>query len=213
MTRIKLSGVVRPEDADLAGRLGIDLLAVVFHAASPRYVDTQRVWDIRDALGGRAALVGVFSDAPLPIVQRLVDHCRLPYAQLFGAEPRAVVEAIRPAAFKAESVDSESALGSVVKTYGTRQAAGPERPGLLVNLTGALAGEWHVVSGPARRVSLLLASPGLTPETVGHAVAVARPWGVDVWDAVEEAPGRVDAGRLEAFVGAVREADGRLDPS
>jgi phosphoribosylanthranilate isomerase len=52
----------------------------------------------------------------------------------------------------------------------------------------------------------VILSGGLTPENVGEAIAVARPFAVDVASGVEAEPGRKDPARLEAFFAAVGEA-------
>jgi len=204
MTHIKITGLVRPEDADAAARLGVDLVACVLSPASPRYVTTEQVWEIRRALHGRAQLVGVFVDSPTPLVQRLMDHCQFDCAQLFGSEPRSAVEAVRPHAFKAVSVASAADADLAGRVHGRR--SGPAAlPGLLLHVVeGASPG---LVAGAARRHSLLLAAAGLTADNVAEVIRDTRPWGVDVWDAVERSPGQLDLARLEAFVTAVRAAD------
>lgn len=207
MTYIKITGIIEPEDAELAASLGVDFVACVLHPASPRYVTTEQVWRIRRALRGRAGLIGVFVDTPALLVQRLVDHCQFDSAQLFGTEPRTAVDGLRPSAFKAVSVSDEEGIEQALRTYVGRRAHGAMQPGLLLNLVDGLDGRWSVAAPAARRTALILAASGLDEATVAEAVGTARPWAVDAWDAVEESPGKLDPARLEAFVGAVRAAD------
>ena len=56
---------------------------------------------------------------------------------------------------------------------------------------------------PALRV---VVAGGLTPENVGEAVRMARPFGVDVTGGVESSPGRKDHGRMRAFIEAAKSA-------
>ena len=57
----------------------------------------------------------------------------------------------------------------------------------------------------------VILAAGLTPETVGEAVRVARPWGVDVNSGVEVAPGRKDPVRVARFIRAARAAAAALE--
>ena len=70
---------------------------------------------------------------------------------------------------------------------------------------------WELLAGFAPGVPLVLAG-GLTPENVADAIRAVRPWGVDVASGVESAPGKKDAGKVRAFVAAVRSVPGTRAP-
>ena len=65
--------------------------------------------------------------------------------------------------------------------------------------------DWQLAEGAPRGKKILLAG-GLTPENVGEAIRLVRPWGVDVSTGVEQRPGRKDPGKLRRFVVEAREA-------
>jgi phosphoribosylanthranilate isomerase len=53
----------------------------------------------------------------------------------------------------------------------------------------------------------LVVAGGLTPQNVGEAIGILKPWGVDVVSGVEARPGKKDPEKVRAFVRAVREID------
>jgi phosphoribosylanthranilate isomerase len=211
VTRIKISGVVQPGDAQLAARLGADMVACVFNAQSPRYVTMSQAWAIRRALPPHVALVGVFVDTPPPVVHQVVVGCHLDYVQLFGSEPRSDLDALGPTAFKAVTVEDSAAVDAAVRTYISRWPRRTDTPALLVHLSGALGSAWDLLAGPASRAPLVMAASALDATTAQAAIGLVRPWAVDVWDAVEAEPGKLDPVLLERFMRAVRDADGALD--
>lgn len=206
MTHVKLTGVTRPEDAAAAAAAGVDSIACVFSARSPRYVTSSQAWAIRRVLPPSTRFIGVFVDTPAPIVQRLIDQCQLDAAQLFGSEPRADVEHLTPHAFKGVTVRSAADLDAAVKAHG-RRTRDAEWPALLVHLVGDARDDWSLVAGAAARFPILLASEALTAERMPGALRTANPWGVDLWESVEQAPGVLDRAKLADVVAAVRAFD------
>jgi phosphoribosylanthranilate isomerase len=57
----------------------------------------------------------------------------------------------------------------------------------------------------------LIVSGGLTPDNVGEAIRLVRPFAVDVSSGVESEPGRKDVVIVKAFVQAVRNADAGIN--
>jgi phosphoribosylanthranilate isomerase len=64
---------------------------------------------------------------------------------------------------------------------------------------------WELLAGFDPAVPLILAG-GLTAENVAEAVAVVKPWAVDVASGVESSPGRKDWGKVARFIDAARQA-------
>lgn len=66
--------------------------------------------------------------------------------------------------------------------------------------------DWSAAASLAARTQLILAG-GLKPSNVADAIAVARPFGVDVSSGVEARPGVKDAQKIYDFVRNARAAD------
>ena len=210
MTRIKVCGVTRVEDALSCARLGVDTIGLNFWQGTPRHVDTHQAGEIvralRDDTQGRGVeLVGVFVDAEVDVIRTTLEATGIHWAQLHGDEPPEAVLALLPRAYKAIGVASESPLAE------TRRYPG-EHILLDARVAGAMPGgtghrfDWALARDVAQERKLTLAG-GLKPDNVGEAIASVRPYRVDVASGVESAPGIKDESRVAALVDAVRRAD------
>lgn len=206
MTHIKWTGATRPEDAAAAAALGVQSVACVFSARSPRYVTSAQAWAIRRVLPPSVRFVGVFVDTPSPLVQRIVDQCQLDAAQFFGREARSEVEPITPFAFKGVTVRSTADIDAAAKHFG-RRVKDAQWPTLMLHLVGDVARRWSAVAAVGARYPLLLASNDLTPHSIPGALREVEPWGIDVWETVESAPGVLDPSKLADVIAAVRGSD------
>jgi phosphoribosylanthranilate isomerase len=86
VTRVKVCGITRLEDAELAAELGAWALGFILWQRSPRAADPAVAAGIARALRRRAELVGVFVNASLDEVAHAADAIGLTHVQLHGDE-------------------------------------------------------------------------------------------------------------------------------
>ncbi len=205
-TRIKICGITRAEDAQVAARLGADAIGFVFHAKSPRYVTPARAAAIARALPAFVTTVGLFVDATEAEIRATVAEVPLDLLQFHGAEAADFCDRFhRPwikAIAMAPGVDLLQSAADYARSRGLLLDAFV--PGMHGG-TGARA-DWHAIPG-SLPLPIILAG-GLTPANVGEAVRVVRPWAVDVSSGVERDKGVKDHEKMAAFIRGVRDADG-----
>jgi phosphoribosylanthranilate isomerase len=204
---VKICGITRPEDARLAVESGAWAIGMVFHADSPRCVDVERAAEIASAYRRRCEVVGVFVNTPLDDVLRTLGNVPLTMLQLHGDEgPSYCAEAKRRSGLKvikavrAKNAHAVRALSAFPTDFHMIDAYVPGTYGG----TGERF-DWELAAARPGDTPLIL-SGGLTAENVGEALAVARPYAVDVASGVEAAPGVKDPYRLQAFFEAVSSA-------
>jgi len=208
VTKIKICGIKTVTDALAAMDAGADLIGFNFYPKSPRYIDVGRCRDIMSVMRkcGHITYVGVFVNASVEEVRATLETCGLSLAQLHGDETIETLNALDGKAFKAFRGVPEKLNGFA------REVA----PAFLLDASvkgvyggSGVTADWSAAAELARKYPLLLAG-GLTPENVAEAVGRVKPWGVDVASGVESTPGEKDAGKMKAFVQAVRNGQSQV---
>jgi phosphoribosylanthranilate isomerase len=205
MTRVKVCGIRRIEDASLAVELGASALGFIFWPSSPRFVEPDRARDIVASLPAFVGTVGVFVDQPPDFVADVARALKLSLVQLHGRE--AVDEYLRRGlrVVKAVAVGPDTAAENAVLHL-------PDEVGVLLDAhdpirrggTGQTI-DWEQAGRLARTRAVIL-SGGLNADNVGTAIATVRPHAVDVSSGVESRPGVKDEDKLRAFFTAVESA-------
>ena len=83
---VKICGITRPQDAELAVSLGANALGFVFWPHSPRCVNVEAARAMAENMPVNVLKVGVFVDQPADDVMRIMDDVGLDVAQLHGHE-------------------------------------------------------------------------------------------------------------------------------
>jgi len=209
-TRIKICGLTRTEDVLAAVRLGADALGFIFVQESPRRVNPETVAEIIRRISPLVTRVGVFKDQDPEWIRGVVAQCGLHIVQLHGQESPEYCKSLGLEFIKAFRIRDEASL----KPLGAYHPLALRKAFLLDTFVPGQAGgtgktfDWRLAQ-MASEFSPIILSGGINPENVGEAIARVRPFAVDVSSGVEEAPGKKDPARIEAFMNRVYEADAR----
>ena len=209
MIRIKVCGVMLPDDAAMVAASGVDFIGLNFWPKSKRYVTPERAPLVAAAAraSGSARLIGVFVDPEIDEILEITARVELDAIQLHGDEDpercKKISAALYRPVWKAIPI---SASRDVIKleVWPTEalllDAPTPGRGGAGAKFDWNLAREARE-RHPTRNFVL---AGGLDPANVAEAISLVDPWCVDVASGVEAAPGIKDAAKVAAFVAAAR---------
>ena len=214
MVRIKICGITSLEDARAAVAAGADMLGFNFYRPSPRFITSQVGQTIIETLRAEikassrtVTMVGVFVNEPAESIVSIAAEAGIAAIQLHGDESVEFcreLKALLPDRFLIKAI---RARGNAV----TEGAAEYNVDAIMLDAFDAeLRGgtghtvDWHVAQHIREVVPRLFLAGGLSPENVREAIDAVQPYAVDACSALESAPGRKDAERMDAFVRAVR---------
>jgi phosphoribosylanthranilate isomerase len=202
-TRVKICGVTRLDDAQLAVELGAWAVGMVFYSASQRCATLEEAEMIGAALRRRVELAGVFVNATLDEIADVSERVGLTLVQLHGDEgPAFCAEVARRTGarmIKAESVRGAGTLQDLARFHTDFHLLDGHAAGLRGG-TGEQF-DWSLLATRRSKVPLIV-SGGLNADNVGEAIARTHPYAVDVASGVEESPGVKDHERIRAFIEA-----------
>lgn len=198
---VKICGITNQEDATAAVDAGATAIGFNFYPRSPRYISPESAALITTAAGVRR--VGVFVNESRVGVEEISRIAGLAVAQLHGDETPGDYPHT-PAVWKAVRVSDGFDLSSFRDL--------PIEALLLDGPAGVLYGgagqtfDWMLAAAPRQTIRIVLAG-GLDASNVAHAIALAKPWGVDACSGIESAPGKKDYKKMIAFLHAALHAD------
>jgi len=207
-TKVKICGIRRLKDAELAVELGAWSIGLNFYRHSRRYCRREEALDISNQCHGSVALCGVFVNAKLDRISRIADEFSLDLIQLHGDEgPAFTAEVGRrtgcrviKAARVQTRVDVRQARSAKSDFYLLDAYSPKERGGTGETFNWALSDAIY----PKQR---LIISGGIKPSNVKQAIDMTRPFAVDVASGVEESPGVKSSELMSELFTAVAEAD------
>ena len=209
MVKVKVCGITNLDDALAAVECGADALGFVF-APSPRQVTAEIGRKIAEGLPPFIYRVGVFVNSDLKRVKQTMASCHLDMAQLHGDEDADYCDALFPRAIKVftiTNIQSEREL----RKYGVAAYMLDTDKGTAFRSSEQIQ-LWQLAHRLGEYRPVILAG-GLTPNNVGEAIEIARPYAVDVSSGVESEPGKKDHAKMQAFIQTAKSVGARQSAS
>ena len=205
MTRVKICGITRYEDASAAADAGAHALGFVFHRPSPRYIEPAAARDIISRLPPFAARVGLFVDPERSFVSAVLEAVPLDIIQFHGAEDPAFCAGFGRPYIKAVRMKPGIDLHETCRRHGGASALLLDSHSETAPGGTGTSFDWSIIPPGLSRPVIL--AGGLTAANVRRAIQVCRPYAVDVSSGVELGKGIKDKAAVADFIREVLQAD------
>jgi len=203
MTKIKICGLTREEDALVAAEQGADFLGFIFVPSTPRFVEPEKAAGIAAKVREQEKhprIVGVFRDASNDYIREIHALVGFDLVQLQGSERDEDIRDLLIPAVKTLRVsdtlpDTHSAPNAawlLFDTYDERRVGGTGR-----------RFDWSLLTAYDRAKPFFL-SGGINPDNVVAAISLVRPDAIDLSSGVESAPGVKDHDKVARLFERVR---------
>ena len=196
--RIKICGLMRPQDIDMVNEACPDIAGFILAAGRRRTVTPERMRELTGRLRPEVQSAAVFLDQDIRWILELAGQDLMDIIQLHGHEGNEEIRYLRARTkktiIKAFRIDTAQDI---------RQAERSEADLVLLDQGPGGSGQtwdWSLLTGMSRPFIL---AGGLDPENVSEAVRKTCPFGVDVSSGVET-DGCKDREKILRFVRAVR---------
>ncbi len=199
--RIKICGITQPQQGIHIAKLGATALGFICVPTSPRYINPEKIQEIRDILPTNIDAIAVFANAKILDIVEIVNCSGLTGVQLHGAESPDFCQELRSRlpdkieiikAFRIKTVASLKELDGytdVVDTF-LLDAYHPQ----MLGGTGKTL-NWQDLQAFKPAKPWILAG-GLTPDNIQDALSKLQPDGIDLSSGVERSPGDKDLAKV-----------------
>ena len=196
--KIKICGLTRLEDIEVANALLPDYIGFVFWERSKRNVSKEQAKELKSRLDSRIKAVGVFVDAEIDFIADLVSCGIIDVAQLHGSEDEDYISQLRERIGGAEIIKAFNI--NKIESFDEAEKSLADHIMIDSGKGSGIAFDWSKLERLKRPYFL---AGGLSAENISEVLASIKPFAVDVSSGVET-DGLKDRAKMKRFVESVR---------
>ncbi|HEY6952524.1 MAG TPA: phosphoribosylanthranilate isomerase [Bacteroidota bacterium] len=204
ITRVKICGITRAEDAEAAADLGAAAVGFIFVKNSPRSIDPDKARHIIHALPPFVTPVGVLADTSRAEALAAIAKSGVRCLQLHGKEDSREFADLPIPVYRVYRVSPEFDPATLKENGGSTF--------MLDTFVDGIAGgtgttfDWKIAI-EAKQFGRLILSGGINPENVAEAIRRVAPYAIDVSSGVERSPGVKDYQKMQSLFEAIRRVE------
>lgn len=204
MTRVKICGITRGEDAEAALRAGASAIGFIFVRSSPRYIEPDKAKEIIRSLPPFVTPVGVLAKTSRPEALALVARSGVRCVQLYDDTDGRDFEGFPIPYYRVYRVSVDFKLDQL-RTSNSRAFM------LDTFVEGTLGGtgksfDWNIAV-KAKQFGRLILSGGIYPGNAAEAIRRVSPYAIDVSSGVEQSTGVKDHQKIHALFEVIAGAE------
>ena len=213
LVKIKFCGMSKKKDIEIALKLGVDWIGIIYVKTSPRYVDFKKSDSLINEFKGMINFVGVFVDADDMLIRRAVNS-GINSIQLHGKEDPKRCKELRNnfnlPVIKAFSISKESDLVKVRRyknccdmiLLDSKEFKREKNPG-----GNGRSFDWNIIKDNESWLNKFkpwILSGGLNNENIIEALNLTKAKAIDISSGIEKNYGKKNIDLMEKFIFKVR---------
>ena len=196
--RVKICGITSSEQAQMAQQYGADALGLVIYEKSPRYVNLEQAAKIRASITNDCLAIVLLVNPSELLVKQVIEQVKPDFIQFHGDETPEFCHQFDFPFIRAVRMREGLDINAEVAAYNAE--GGFLFDAWSDDLYGGTGHSFDWSRLPTTTDYQLILAGGLTAENVNQAVAMTKPYMVDVSGGVESSPGVKDPQKVEAFI-------------
>lgn len=196
--RVKICGITSSEQAQMAQQYGADALGLVIYEKSPRYVNIEQAAKIRGSMTSESLAIALLVNPSESLVRQVIDQVKPDFIQFHGDETPEFCHQFNFPFIRAVRMREGLDIDAEVAAY--KAEGGFLFDAWSDDLYGGTGHSFDWSRLPTTTDYQLILAGGLTANNVNQAVAMTKPYMVDVSGGVESSPGVKDPQKVKAFI-------------
>ena len=196
--RVKICGITSSEQAQMAQQYGADALGLVIYEKSPRYVNLEQAAKIRASITSDCLAIVLLVNPSESLVKQVIEQVKPDFIQFHGDETPEFCHQFNFPFIRAVRMREGLDIDAEVAAY--KAEGGFLFDAWSDDLYGGTGHSFDWSRLPTTTDYQLILAGGLTANNVNQAVAMTRPYMVDVSGGVESSPGVKDPQKVKAFI-------------